>query len=259
MLDLSPTKKRYIFAGLTIVAVCGTILISSLLTATRPIYVQNNTGIDGKPVNNISVSATGKVTVKPDLVMVTVGYTTKKDDMVSLQKDLNDKNNAIVKALKAFGIEDKDITTASFDIQPSYRYEYQTGKQINDGQTGSVRLNIKVRNLDKTGEIIDGAVNAGANIVDNITFTVDDLDKPKVEARKLAAQAAKAKAQVLADSSNASLGGLIAISEESQSYPTPVTYNYAKDMTASSSSQTPIISAGSLEIAITVQATYAIK
>jgi uncharacterized protein YggE len=257
---MSSNRKLAIISGsIGFVLLAATIVTSNYLISLRPIYIQNNTGSDGKPVNNVSVSATGKVSVQPDIVTFTAGYHTKQNDIASVQKDLNKNVNTITKALKDAGIADKDITTTTYSITPSYYYN-TGGKRVEDGQEGEVRISVKVRNMDKAGEIIDASVNAGANIVDSISFTVDDLDKVRVEARKLAAKAAKDKAQVLADYSGVSIGGLIAISESAASSAPIYTYNAYTDLAkAESTSAAPTISAGSFEITITVNATYGIK
>jgi uncharacterized protein YggE len=194
------------------------------------------------------------------MVTFVAGYSIiKQNDMLTLQKDLTAKSNALVNALKAAGIEDKDITTSYFDIQPNYRYDVST--RYTDGYNGTVKISVKVRNIDKAGDIIDKSMGAGANIIESISFTVDDLTKVRSEARVLAAKAAKDKAQTLADASDAGLGGLISIAETSSDY-TPIYYNSVKEMSTasdSSSNTTTAISAGSLEISITVNATYGIK
>jgi uncharacterized protein YggE len=256
------TKPKYMkFMMMGLVVVLGTaFIISNIMISQRPIYVQNNSGIDGKPVNNITVTSVGKVSVKPDVVTFTAGYSiSKQNDMQTLQKDLTAKNNAIISALKAAGVEDKDITTSSFDIQPNYRYDMST--RYTDGYNGTVRISVKVRSIDKAGDIIDKSMGAGANIIESITFTVDDLTKVRADARVLAAKAAKDKAQTLADASGAGLGGLVSITESSSDY-TPIYYNSVKEVSTASDSNSgtsTTISAGSLEISITVTATYGIK
>lgn len=261
MFKQQPIMKIAVAAGVLTLLVCATIVISNAVIAGRPIYVQYNTGTDGKPVNNISVTATGKVNVSPDIATFTAGYTTKKKDLASVQKDLKTKSNAIVAALKEMGVAEKDIQTADFSIHPAYRWDYNSGVRTDDGHEGTVRIAVKVRNIDKTGEIIDKVAAAGANTVDSISFTVDDLETVRNEARKLAAEAARTKAGTLASASEVGLGGLISISETSYDY-NPIYYNSYKEMSvaADSSAGAPTaISSGSMEISITVSATYGIN
>lgn len=261
MLDQKPVLKIALAAGVITAMVCLTIAISSYLSSTRPVYVQYNTGADGKPVNNIAVSAVGKVTVSPDIVTFNVGYETKKADIASVQKDLSDRSNQITKALTDAGILAKDIQTTSFDIYPSYRYEWTTGKRIDEGHQGNLTMSVKVRDISKAGEIIDKAVAAGANTVSSITFTIDDLEKVRSEARKLAASTARTKASELASASGVEIGSLISINETSYDYQ-PMYYNSVKEYATASDgagSSATSVSGGSLDITITVSATYGIK
>jgi len=237
---------------------CGTILLSSWLVSGRQIYVQNNSGIDGKPVNNISVTAEGKVSVIPDIAVFTAGYTVQKNTVADVQSDLNDKSNSIKKALKDQGLEDKDITTSQFNISPNYRYD--NGRSTIDGHNGSFRMTIKVRKIQNTGSIIDKTVQAGANTVDSVSFTVDNIEKAKSDARAAAAKLAKQKADELAKNSDKELGGLIAMTEiDSPTTPPVAYYNKALTVSADSISAPTEIASGSLEVLVTVEATYGIK
>jgi len=261
MFTKRPILKIGILAfGITFM-VCITIAVSNILISRRPVYVQYNTGVDGRPVNNISVTAVGKINATPDIVTFSAGFEDKDDSFEKLQEDMDSKSQAITKAMKDAGIEDKDITTTQYDIYPDYKYNYNTGEETEDGFRGRITLSIKVRDIEKAGEIIDDAMDAGANTVSNITFTVDDLESVREEARKLAAEAAKKKADTLASSSGVGLGGLIAISEESMDY-SPNYYNtYREYETAMGDAveSSPSINPGTLEITITVSATYGIQ
>lgn len=258
MLETRPNVKKVLMVGGVTLMVCGTILGSILLISRRPIYVQYNTGADGKPVNNISVTAIGKVSVTPDLVTFTATYDAKNSNISNLQADLTKHNNSIVAALKGQGVEDKDIQTASFNIQPNYYYESGTWKQMQDGHTGSVSINVKVRKVSSAGQVVDAAVDAGASQVSSLSFTVDDLTKARSDARKLATKAAFDKANELAQGSNVGLGGLISISESTTQYnPYPIYANASMD-SAKSSGESTELSSGSLEVSVDVSATYGI-
>jgi hypothetical protein len=261
MLTHQPVLKIGAIVAAVTLTLCVTIGLVSYWISSRPIYLQYNTGTDGKPVNNITVSATGKVSVSPDLATFDAGYSSKKATIAALQKDLTDKNNDIIAALKTAGVDAKDIQTTSFDMQPSIRYDWTTGKRYDDGVQGNITLHVKVRQIAKTGEIIDKAVNAGANTVSSISFTLENPETTKSAARKLAAQAARTKAGELAENSGVAVGGLVSISEVSYDYQ-PIYYNTMQDYatsTKSNTGSTTQVSGGSLEYTITVNATYGIK
>jgi uncharacterized protein YggE len=259
MLQTQPELKKALVWGVLVLAVCATLVITAVVIARRPLYVQYNTGVDGKPVNNISVNAVGKVSVTPDLVTFVATYEAKNQSLSALQADLTSHNNSIVKALKDMGIEEKDIQTTNFSLQPNYYYTKDTWEQVQDGHTGSVSVQVKVRDVSKAGKVVDSTVDAGASTISSLTFTVDDMTKAKSDARVLATKAAHDKAKELADGSNVGLGGLISISESSSEVsPSPYYSNLAKDSVEASGVSTDL-SAGSLEITISVEATYGIQ
>ncbi len=256
-----PIVKFGIILTLAAIILAGGYIAGNWYLSRRPTYIQMNTGTDGRPVNNITVSAMGKVSVTPDIVTFYTSYNTKKNTIKEVQEDLNRNNNSIIRALKEKGIQEKDIQTIDFNIQPTYRWESNTNRRLEDGHTGKSTIYVKVRDTAKAGEIIDSSVTAGANEVTNITFTIDNNEKPKSEARKKAAEAAKKKADELASGSGVGLGGLIAISETTYDY-SPITYrsnyNYADASFKTASQEMPAIAAGSLEVTVNVSATYGI-
>jgi uncharacterized protein YggE len=113
---------------------------------------------------------------------------------------------------------------------------------------------IKVRNLDKVGEAIDGAAAAGGDIiqVQSIRFTIDDPTELQAQARIKAMQDAQAKAQTLAQEGGVRLGKPVSISEVI-GFSTPISFGKSEG-----SSTTPI-EAGELEVAVTVTVIYSIK
>ncbi|MEI7603997.1 MAG: SIMPL domain-containing protein [bacterium] len=258
MLNNKPVLKISLVAIILILIISSAVISSSWIISSRPMYIQNNTGLDGKPVNNISVTADGKISVKPDVVQFTAGYTVTKNTISEVQSDLSEKNNNIVKSLKDQGLVDKDINTISFDMYPNYRYE--NGRTISDGHNGSLRISAKVRDINKAGQIIDNTVKAGANVVDSINFALDDSESAKSLARDLAGKLAKQKAEELAKSSGTELGGLIAISETNSNSNQYYYSNFSKGLSLDSASSAPTqIASGSLEITVSVSATYGIK
>lgn len=248
-------KLGIIAVGISLI-ISMAVILSNYFTSTRPMYIQNNTGTDGKPVNNISVSATGKVTVTPDIVTFNVGYEIDRSKLTDVQNELTNRSNALAQAIKALGVEDKDIQTATYSISPQTRYDDNLNTYVADGFGGTLVISVKVRNIKDAGKIIDAAIDAGANTISNVEYTVDNIDTVKQQARKLAAQYAKDKAEVLAEGSGVSVGSLISISENT---PTYSNNNYVMyDRAASESQAAPAISPGSLTIEVTVMAVYGI-
>jgi uncharacterized protein YggE len=162
----------------------------------------------------ITVDGEGKQTVSPDIAEISFGMQTgsQKTAAVAMQK-LSDSMNSIYDALQKAGIDKKDISTENFGLNPDY--DWKTGTQVLTGYEASQSLRVKVRNLDNVSAVVSAATVAGANQAGSVDFTVDNPDAMRADARKLAIDQAKKKAQTLADQLGVKLGAVKSFSEGS--------------------------------------------
>lgn len=168
--------------------------------------------VRGQAPASITVSGDAKVSAKPDIAELSFGVTTgrmgtAKDALASLTKRMN----AILDAVKKAGIEEKDINTESFYMNPAY--DWSDGRQTLRGYEATQSLRVKVRDLDKVGDILTVATNAGANQAGNVNFIIDNPDAVRAQARGEAISDAKAKAELLADQLGLKLGRILNFSE----------------------------------------------
>lgn len=216
----------------------------------------------GKPENvrdTISVSGTAKMSVKPDIARMNVGVLSTGKTVAETQKQNTDKMNAITSAIKGFGVKDDDIQTSNYNIYP--QYDWTDGKQILRGYQVSQNLSIKIRDLEKIGDILAKAGELGSNQIGGISFEVDDTVALQKQARDKAIVDAKEKAQALAKSLGMQLGKVVSFSEDSGSYPTPMYYNsYEKvSMDSAGSAPAPDVQSGSLDVSKSVSITFELK
>lgn len=154
--------------------------------------------VRGYQPTTISVEGEGKVTAVPDIAELTFGVQTGPQKTANAAKDILTKSmNAAFEAVKALGIEEKDISTEYLSLNPSY--DWNEGRQTLRGYEGSQQLRVKVRDLDKVSDVLSAAVNAGANQAGGVQFTIDDPQGLRAEAREKAIKNAQEKAEVLAD------------------------------------------------------------
>lgn len=206
-------------------------------------------------VRSMSVSGTGQVTVVPDIATINVGVRTEADAVTDALSGNTAQANAISQVLQDLGVAEKDIQTSNFNVYPSERYDPMTGQS--EGQYFIVEntVNVTVRDLSTLSEVLSAVVDAGANNIYGINFNVENRDEAVAEARQLAIQDAKAKAEAIAEEAGVSLGEVINISVYSSS--SPVTYFDAKGG-AYTEAAVPI-SAGTLTITMECSLTYEIK
>lgn len=160
----------------------------------------------------ISVEGTGKASAVPDIAAVSFGVQTGRQTTAQqAMKDLTAKMTDVVTAVKAQGIEDKDITTDSLSLQPEY--DWNEGRQIARGFQATQTLYVKVRDLDKIGDLLAAVTGEGVNQIGGVEFTMDDPEVLQAAAREKAIVKAEAKAKLLADQLGKSIKRLKGFSE----------------------------------------------
>lgn len=205
--------------------------------------------------NTISVAGEGKVLAKPDIGQVSLSVVSDAKTVAIAQKDNTDKMNKITGLMKDLGIKEEDLKTTNYSVEPSY--QYYEGKSEIIGYVITQTLEVKIRNLEKVGDILGQAAASGANQVGSLYFTFDDPEKLNTEARQKAIDNAKAKAQDLARSLGVSLGKVVSFSESSLGQ--PETRYYASDaLGKGGGGAVPDIQTGQNEINVNVSLSYEI-
>ncbi|MDW8325859.1 MAG: SIMPL domain-containing protein [Anaerolineales bacterium] len=243
------------FKRLSAAIVTGVLGLSLLTACAAPAVV---TGSEpGQTHNTISVSGSGQAFGRPDLAIVQIGVSSSGPDLGETLAQNNRRADAILAALKALGIEDKDLQTSNFSIYPQRDYDPQTG-QPKDTITYHVdnTLSVTVRDLSKLSRVLSEAVTAGANHIHGIAFSVADPAALEAEARAKAMADARARAEQLAKAAGVTLGSPISISESfNYAPPTPL----ALDRAAAEAVSAVPIATGQLQVSIQVNVTYEIR
>ncbi len=206
------------------------------------------------------VNGEGKVTVAPDVAIITLGIESQEISVADAQAKASEAMDKVIQALKVQGIEDKDIQTQYFSIYQVTNWN--NNKEEVTGYRVTNTVTVKVRAVEKAGTVIDAVVAAGGDMtrVSGINFTVEEPAEYYVQARDLAMDHAAAKAQELAKKMGITLGKVTYITENSSNY--GITYrNYmlSDAMAIPAATVTAPVSIGELEITATVQVNYEIK
>jgi uncharacterized protein YggE len=201
----------------------GAFVVAVAAIAVRPGAAAGAPAVDGTIPHVITVSATGSVTLVPDVARVSVGITVNKPTVKAARDAAGTAMNAIIAGLKALGIDDKDIKTTGIDLNP----QYNVGGTKVVGYLMSERLQVTVRDLDKAGDVVDTATAKGATNVDGMWFEVADPAKAMDQARAAAIAQARTSAQAMAAAAGVTLGAVVSISESSATYPVQYAYGAA--------------------------------
>jgi len=214
-----------------------------------------------KPQRTLTVTGTAEVSVQPDICYVSFGVETlHKKSAREAYRANSELTNGLSAAIKAAGIEPKDIQTSSFLVTPQYHYDKDGQRRVFDGYRVYQSLDVNVRDLEKASAVLDAGMEAGATQVNNVTFAVENPKKYTADARVEAVKAAAAKAQTMADLTGVKLGKPITISESE-----PGGYNryYAQANVAldraSVDEDTPSLQPGQFKLTRTVHITYEIE
>ncbi|MFA6428728.1 MAG: SIMPL domain-containing protein [Candidatus Buchananbacteria bacterium] len=251
MEDLKNHWPKLLIVLVVILAITSIVIVALL----RDRLVSNNQW-------TVSVNGRGRVLIKPDLAVINLGVDTFK---VSTAKEALAQNsvkmNKISAKLKELGIAEMDIKTTNYNLSPVY--EVFDGRSRPTGYTVNQQLTIKVRDLTKVGVIIEAVTNEGANQIGEVSFTVDNLEAVKDEARLLAIADAKAKAGKLAQTAGVRLGKTVGFWENYVSGSEADVYGkggIGGGMAVNQASiSLPPVSGGQLEVIVEMSLTYKIK
>jgi uncharacterized protein YggE len=180
--------------------------------------------------------------------------------------------NAVLAYLKEAGVDEKDVKTEYYNLTPRYEYPETICTQWgcpprNDepkliGYQVSQSVSVKVRDTAKSGEIISGVGGKGATNVSSLSFTIDDEEALKTEARKLAILDAEKQAGELASNLKVEIVRMNGYWEEQSSpsyYGMGGGMEYSKDMAMSLEQATPELPTGENTITVRVNVSYEIE
>ncbi len=225
-------------------------LVSTLmLSAAVPRAVA--AGASTQSQTSITVSAEGSTTVAPDVAFVTVGVQQSDLQAEKAQSEANAIIAAAITRIKALGIPDHDIQTASISLDPQY-----DDRGIVTGFQATDTLSITVEQLRKTGSVIDAGVGAGANRNVSVSFGLKDDSLARTAALRAAVAVAQRKASAVAAQLGISLtGAKVQVTENLAQAPTPMPYAVTGAVQSTTRVPTPV-QTGSLIIQDSVTVTY---
>jgi len=173
-----------------------------LLAAVQAQAQQAQVAQDGRVI----VTGEGDVAVAPDHAQITGGVTIRAKSV----KEATDANSkvmaAVTAALLEAGIEQKDIQTSRFSIQPVYAPQGPSTEPKLSGYSVSNQVRVKIRQIGKIGEILDRLIAAGATDLGNIAFLVSNPSQALDQAREVAIADARRKAEIYTHASGLRLG-----------------------------------------------------
>jgi len=234
----------------------GTFALAGLALAALACSTETSVVTPDQQAPGVSVSGEGSVFGEPDVAVVTLGVDAQADSVGAAREEAATAMDAMLSALKDGGVEEKDIQTARFSVQPLY--DFTDGKQVLRGFSVSNIVTAKIRDIDTTGDLLDAAITAGGDLarVDSLLFTIDDPSTLEAQARVDAMEDARGKAETLAQAGGVGLGDPRSISEGGGAV--PLTFEGAEALQAADTARSPI-ELGELEVRVNVQVVYGLE
>jgi uncharacterized protein YggE len=199
----------------------GAFIVAVAALTVRPGPATGAPTTDTPAAHTITVSASGKVTIVPDVARINLGVSITKPTVKAVRQAGAKAMTDIIAAVKALGVADADIQTTNLNLYPQYGngsapkvVAYQISEQVQ----------ITVRDLDKAGDVVDAAAAHGATDVNGISFEIADPVKAQNDARAAAVAAARTSAQAMASAGNVSLGAVVSITDATPV--SPIYYGY---------------------------------
>lgn len=223
----------------------------------------------GSPyANSITVEATGEASVIPDIAVISFSVVESADTVDVAQTAATKKMNAALAFVKEQGVEDKDVKTTGYNVYPKYEYPQPCYGAVCPASTEpkiigyevSQSIEVKVRDTEKTGAMLQGLGGLEVQNISGPNFMVDDDLSVKDMARAEAIKNAKTKAETLAKSLGVRLGKVVSFSENSGYYPYPMYDSYygMGGMEKAASAPAPELPVGENETTVSVMITYEI-
>ncbi|WP_062013100.1 SIMPL domain-containing protein [Aureimonas sp. AU4] len=210
----------------------------------------------------LAVTGEGQATRAPDLALVQLTVMRQGETAQKALADNNAAMSAVQGALPEFGLEARDVQTSGFSIAPQYRYDTALdGTQSPPTLVGyEVRntITLRVRAVDRLGEILDRAVSLGVNDGGSIEFAAEDPSALQNEARRQAVERARASAEAMAAAAGLRLGALISIEDGATGAAPPRPLAEMRMMAAPASPKVPV-AAGETMASASVRLVFALE
>jgi len=176
---------------------------------------------DKKTERTLTVQGQGKVSAVPDVATLNVEVNQDGPELDPVLGQVRKQMSKVLEAIKGQGIEDKDVRTEMFQVQPKFERD-KRGNSQRAGYSVSNRVSVKVRDLKKTGKTLTAVLNAGATNVDGPHFEVDNPEAAERLALAAATKDAKAKAQAVAEAAGVQLGDILTLNPQNVNWPGPI-------------------------------------
>lgn len=234
------------------IVVAGLFYLVGQYIASQPQRVAEET----EAKREITVQGTGEVRARPDVARLTLGVQTGVQPTAKAALDiLSQKFDAAIAAVKSLGIKEEDVRTTNLSVNP--QYDFPDGRQVLRGFEATESVEVRIRDLEKIGEVLARTTAEGVNQSGGLSFEIDEPEALQSEAEEKAIKQARENAQRLARALGVNLGRVKTFSV-TPSPGIPPIYAEAR-LDAGAPAAGPPVPPGTQEISVTVTVTYELR
>ena len=239
--------RRTVMA-LALAAVLALVLLAAGGCTTKIVTPEGTT-----PLNTVTASGQGEESAAPDEAQMTFGVVVKHEKADEALKQASEAADEIIKAVKKTGVDDEDIQTQNLSVYPEYRDSTDSKTLEITGYTANVSVRVLIRDIEKVGDVISAASDAGANEISGPTFTLSDEAPARDAAIEKAIDDAKHRAEVMAKAAGKSVGEILSLSETGVNVPVYYAGERSYDMAEAA------IEPGTLDVTASVTVVFELK
>lgn len=195
--------------------------LTVLALVSAPALAQEAPPLAVPKTTTLEISASADISAAPDMATIGAGVMTQAPTAAEALSKNAAAMNKLFAALKALGIDAKDIQTSGLSVNPQFVYRENQAPTVTSYQASN-NVNVHLTKLDTVGSVIDALVKQGANQISGPTFGIDKPDPLLDNARKEAITKARARAELLAGAAGLHVGRIVSITESaSEDVPAP--------------------------------------
>ncbi|MEF8797497.1 MAG: SIMPL domain-containing protein [Salinivenus sp.] len=210
----------------------------------------------------VRVSGEGTVRAAPDRATVRFGIVSRAETAEAARRQNAAAAKTAMNAVRDLGVAEEKIRMESLRLQPRREYDPQTQTREERGYEASRQVVVELDTLAQLPRLVTRVVQRGANRLEGIDYGLQDRTAARNDALRQAAQSARDKAQLLAESLGAALGPVRQIDEQSFGYQSPsprVEMQLAKSAAEDAAPEPDAYAAGEIEVNATVQVTFSLQ
>jgi uncharacterized protein YggE len=226
--------------------------------AALPLTAAAQVTVPAAPVSEgtlLDVVAEGEATRVPDIATIRAGVVTQAATAAAALSANAEQMKSVLAALKAAGVAERDVQTATISLNPQYRYA-ENQPPVITGYQASNNVSVKFRDIAKSGAILDALVKQGANQIDGPNLSIDRIEAAQDEARTDAVKRARARADLYAKALGMRVERLVSLSEGNDvGMPGPVPMMMARAEAKDSTQVVP----GEQRVGVTLRVRFLLK